>query len=71
MANLINVKIPMDIMGRSTKNKAKPHLRFNVRKFFFKSTLKCVALTILLLSVYLNNIMIYLEISPYINPLSI
>jgi hypothetical protein len=40
IAYLMAVNIPIEIRGRTTKKIAKPHLRFNVRKFFLRSTLK-------------------------------
>ena len=42
IAYLIPVKIPIEIIGSKIMNRAKPHLRFRVRKFFLKRTLKCV-----------------------------
>jgi hypothetical protein len=40
MAYLIPVKMPIEIIGSRIINRAKPHLRLRVRKFFLKSTLK-------------------------------
>ena len=46
MAYLMAVKMPIVTMGRSTKARAKPHLRRSVSRFFLKRTRKCVVFTI-------------------------